>query len=107
MLDTGAIAIEWFAVGALLVVLGGLIKYAGWTFLLAGYDQTSAVPDEFVANVAGNTILRVGLATVAVGAIVTVADPPSFVLILFTVIVFLAVARLVYRLNTHAPNESV
>lgn len=107
MFDIGTLAVEWFAAGTLLVVLGGLIRFAGWTFLLAGYDQTSSVPDNVVANIAGNTILRVGLATFGFGAIATYLDPPSYLPVIFEVIILLAIVRLIYRLHTYTPAESV
>jgi hypothetical protein len=47
--------VEWLVAGGLLTVLGGLIRFRGWTFLLAGYDETSRIPDDVVQQVAGNT----------------------------------------------------
>ncbi|WP_115862816.1 hypothetical protein [Halorussus litoreus] len=106
MVDFASVAVEWFAVGALLVALGALIKFRQWTFLLAGYDQTSPVPDDFVADVAGNTILRIGLAAVGLGVAFTLADPPSYLATVFEVAVLLAVGRLIYRLHTYAPDSA-
>lgn len=71
------VAVEWLAVGALLSVLGVLIRFREWTFLVAGYDRTSPVPDEVVANVAGNTVLRIGLAALALGVVTALVDAPS------------------------------
>lgn len=105
MFGFDSLAVEWFAVGALLAVLGALIKFRGWTFLLAGYDQsTSPVPDDVIADVAGNTVLRIGLATVGFGVVFTVADPPSYLGLVFEVVVVLAVVRLLYRLRTYDSN---
>lgn len=106
MFTIGSAALEWFAVGAVLTVLGALVKFRQWTFLLAGYDRTSPVPDEVVADVAGNTVLRIGLATLGLGVAFTVADPPSYLGTVFAAAVLLAVARLVYRLRTYAPETA-
>lgn len=101
MLGLPAQALDEFAAGALLVVLGALIKFRGWTFLVAGYDRTSPVPDEVVAEMVGSTVLRVGLAVFALGAIVVLTDPPAYLSTVFAVAILLAVARLLYRLHTY------
>lgn len=106
MLDVGTIAIDWLAVGTVVAVAGGLVKYIGWTFLLAGYDETSPVPDDVVADIAGNTILRIGLATIAFGVIVSVADVPSYLPLVFEGAILVAVMRLLYRLHTYTPNST-
>lgn len=100
-------AAAWLGAGALLVVVGYLVRFQGWTFLLAGYDDpTSPVPDEVVAEIAGNTILRIGLASLGLGAVVVLADTPEYLSTVFAVAIVLAVARLVYRLNTYTPTEA-
>ncbi len=106
MLGIPSGAVGWLGTGVLLVVMGALIKYRGWTFLVAGYDETAPVPDDVVANVAGNTLLRIGIAVVAVGVVNVVTSPPSYVTLLVTVGIVLAVARLVYRLNTYTPSAA-
>ncbi|WP_311172291.1 hypothetical protein [Halobellus ordinarius] len=58
---------EWLVAGGLLTVLGVLIRFRGWTFLLAGYDETSRVPDDVVQQTGGNTVLRVWLTVFAFG----------------------------------------
>lgn len=107
MFDVGSIAIEWLAVGALLVGVGSLIKYFGWTFLLAGYDETSPVPDDVIADMAGNTVLRIGLASIAFGVIASVADVPSYLPFVFEGAILVAVLRLLYRLHTYTSNSAV
>lgn len=99
-------AAEWLGVGAVLVVAGALIKFRGWTFLLAGYDETSPVPDDVVADVAGNTVLRIGLAGLALGVVIAVADTPSYLPLVFSAVILLAVARLLYRLHTYTPGDA-
>lgn len=106
MLNVGTIAIEWLAVGVVLTVAGSLIKFLGWTFLLAGYDETSSVPDEVISDMAGNTVLRIGLATIAFGIIASVVDIPSYLPLVFELVILIAVLRLLYRLHTYAPNNT-
>ena len=94
-------ALQWIGVGLLLVVLGGLIAFREWTFLIAGYDVTSSVPTDVAANVVGNTVLRLGLAAVALGVFAVITEVPPF-----GVVVLLAVARLLYRLRTYSPTKT-
>ncbi|WP_240728566.1 class I SAM-dependent methyltransferase [Halobellus limi] len=68
VMNNGCVAsktVEWLVAGGHLTVLGALIRFRGWTFLLAGYDETSRVPDDVAQQVAGNTVLRVGIAVFA------------------------------------------
>jgi len=107
MAPFGPLALEWLASGLLVGVLGALIKFAGWTWLLAGYSEsTSPVPDDVVRDVAGNTVLRVGIAVFAFGVISSLADPPSYLGPVVGAVIVLAVGRLVYRLNTWSPSET-
>ena len=99
-------ATQWLGVGALLAVAGYLVKFRRWTFLLSGYDRTSPLPDEVVADVAGNTVLRIGLAALALGALAALADLPAYLSTVFEAAVLLAVARLLYRLHTYNPAEA-
>ncbi|MFB6083358.1 MAG: hypothetical protein ABEJ94_03840 [Halorientalis sp.] len=99
-----SIAVEYFGAGALLLVFGYLIRFREWTFLLAGYDETSPVPAAVAASVAGNAVLRIGVAALVVGGAYAVADPPSVLSAIFTVAVLFEVARLLYRLNTYTPD---
>ena len=104
MFGLPSIAVEFLGAGALLLVLGYLIRFREWTFLLAGYDETSPVPAEVAANVAGNTVLRIGVAALVVGGAYAVANPPAYLSGIFAAIVVLDVARLIYRLNTYSPD---
>ncbi|WP_435155524.1 hypothetical protein [Haladaptatus sp. DFWS20] len=65
--------------------------------------MTSPVPKDVVADIAGNTVLRIGLASLALGAIITVASPPSYLPTIFEAVILLAVLRLLYRLHTYTP----
>ena len=66
-IELSADALEWVVVGGLVTVAGALIKFRGWTFLLAGYDESVPVSDDTVQNVAGNTAIRVGIAVLVFG----------------------------------------
>ena len=96
-------ALQWLSAGLVLLIAGVLITFRGWTFLLAGYDETSPVPDEVVADVAGNTILRIGLAAIVLGVLIVVTDVPSYLPTVFGGIIVLAVVRMIYRLRTYSP----
>jgi len=87
------------------VVLGALIRFAGWTFLLAGYDETSPVPDDVAQNVAGNTVLRIGIGVVVVGLIEVATTTPPFLGPLVSVAILVSVLRMLYRLRTWAPED--
>jgi hypothetical protein len=107
MLGLGPRALEWLAGGLLVTLLGILIKFAGWTWLLAGYSEsTSAVPDEVVQDLAGNTLLRIGIALLAVGVLAVVTTLPTYFTVVVAVGIMLAVARLLYRLNTWSPSQN-
>ena len=107
MLGLGPRALQWLGAGALVTLSGVLIKYVGWTWLLAGYSEsTSPVPDEVVRDIAGNTVLRIGIALLGVGALAAVTDLPSSLGLVVAAAVVLAVARLIYRLNTWSPQDT-
>lgn len=102
MRELSSSALERLAVGYLLTIAGALIRFRGWTFLLAGHDESSPVPDEVVQNVAGNTVLRIGLAVFTVGILASTMSPPSYVGILVGAVIVLDVLRMVYRVNTRS-----
>lgn len=86
-------------VGVGTVFVGYLIRFRGWTFLVAGYDRTVGVDDELVADVVGSMVLRVGLATLAVAALAAFGSLTDLVELVFVAAVLLEVGRTVYRLN--------
>jgi hypothetical protein len=102
MLGAFTPAVEWLGAGALLVSLGYLVRFRGWTFLVAGYDDTASVPEDVAASVVGNAVLRLGVAALVLGVAYAVADPPAYVPLLFGAVAVFAVVRLVYRLRTNA-----
>jgi len=106
MIELSTSVLEWLTVGALLTIAGVLIKIRGWTFLLAGYDESSTVPDDVVQDVAGNTILRAGIAVFVVGIIDSVMNPPSYLGVLVGAAIVLDVLRMVYCVNTYTPTQT-
>jgi hypothetical protein len=97
--------LEWLVVGSLLAFAGALIKFRGWTFLLAGHDETAAIPERVVQNVAGNTVLRIGIVVFLVGIVESVTNPPPYLDVLVEVGIALMVLRMLYRLYTWSPQE--
>ncbi|WP_311173842.1 hypothetical protein [Halobellus ordinarius] len=107
MLGVGPRTLQWIAAGAVVTTLGVLIKYVGWTWLLAGYsDSSSSVPEEVVRDIAGNTVLRIGTALLTVGVLAAVTTLPAYIDAVLAGVIVLAVARLIYRLNTWSPSQA-
>ena len=107
MLEFGPRAFEWLAAGAFVTLLGALVKFAGWTWLVAGYSEsTSPVPDDVVREMAGNAVLRVGIAVVVSGSLSAVTDPPRYLGPVVAIAIALEVGRLLYRLNTYPSSGS-
>lgn len=46
------------------------------------------------------------MATIAFGVVVSVADVPSYLPLVFEGVILVAVLRLLYRLHTHTPNNT-
>jgi hypothetical protein len=99
-------AVEWLASGAVLVALGALIRFGGWTFLIAGYDESSPVPKHVAASLVGNTVLRLGAAVFAFGVLAAVTTLPEYAGAVLGVAIVLAVVRMLYRLNTYTPDAA-
>jgi len=107
MLDIGPVAVEWLAAGAIVAMLGGLVKFVGWTWLLAGYSEsTSPVPDDVVRDIAGNTLLRVGIAVTVVGVFASVIELPSYFGLLVEATILVAVMRMLYQLYSWTPPQT-
>lgn len=107
MLDVGPLAVEWLTAGSIVAVLGALVKFAGLTWLLAGYSEsTSPIPDDVVRDIAGNTLLRVGIAVIGFGILASVTDPPSYLGLIIEAAILIAILRLLYRLNTWSPAQT-
>lgn len=95
-------SLEWLAVGCLLTIVGGLIKLCGWTFLIAGYDESGPVPEAVAQDIVGNTVLRVGIAVLAFGLVVSVTNTPSYLGTVVGAVIALDELRLIYRANTYS-----
>ncbi|MFA9518424.1 hypothetical protein ACERIT_14630 [Halopenitus sp. H-Gu1] len=106
MIEFSSGALPWLAAGILLLILGVLIKFRGWLFLLAGYDESSSVPDNVVQDIAGNTVLRVSIAALVVGVLISVMNPPSYLDVLVGIVIVLDMLRMIYRLNTWSPQAA-
>ena len=92
--------VEWIALGVLLTVLGGLIRFRGWTFLIAGYDESSPIPAETVQNAGGNTIMRTGIVLIVAGVLTVRGNPPASLGPFVGAIIAVDVFRLIYRLHS-------
>jgi uncharacterized membrane protein YidH (DUF202 family) len=103
MIELSSGGLEWLASGSLLLVAGVLIRFRGWTFLLAGYDETSSVPDDVVREAAGNTVVRVGVTVLVIGVLTFATNPPSSLGALVGALILLDVVQLLYRLNSWSP----
>ncbi|EMA55667.1 MULTISPECIES: DUF3784 domain-containing protein [Halococcus] len=88
-------------VGLGVLVIGYLIKFRGWTFLLAGYDPTAVTDEAALADLAGGTIIRISLAIVVFGIVTAVGATSSLLETLFALAVLVAAVRLVYRIRKH------
>ncbi|MUW15267.1 hypothetical protein GJ633_11860 [Halorubrum sp. CBA1125] len=107
MVPFDPLALEYLAGGLLVTVIGALVKFGGWTWLLAGYSESSSsIPDDVVRDVAGNTILRIGVAVTLVGAVASVTELPASVGLLVGAAIVVAVLRLIYRLHTWSPSQT-
>lgn len=50
MIDLAADSDTTVAGGILVTIVGGLIRVRGWTFLIAGNDDTASIPDDVAQN---------------------------------------------------------
>ncbi|WP_255150091.1 DUF3784 domain-containing protein [Halorarius halobius] len=101
MIEFSPGALEWIGAGTVVTLLGWLIKFQGWTFLVAGYDSSTEIPEDVVRDISGSTILRVGIATAAIGLIRLVTDVPVGLRLLFGALVVVAVLRMIYRVRSY------
>ncbi|QLH80366.1 DUF3784 domain-containing protein [Halosimplex pelagicum] len=101
-LPSGAVSV---ALGGALVVVGYLIAARGWTFLIAGFDRTSAADPDAVGDVVGNAVIRVGLAVAVVGGATGAGYVPDEANFALAAAILLVVARLLYRVNVVLPRQ--
>lgn len=97
---------EGLLIGIVTLLLGYLIKYQEWTFLIAGYDDSSRVPKHVAADIVENFAIRVGIAVASFGAIVAVASVPEAIILACVAIIVLGTPRVIYRLHTLSPSAS-
>lgn len=98
---------QWHGVGLLLVVAGGLITFRGWIGLLMGHDRTTTIPEDVVADVAGSTVLRIGIAAAAIGGLLAITRVPSSLSLVFGAAILLAVGRMLPPPHLHAPGREL
>jgi hypothetical protein len=101
-LPTGA---ESLAIGGALVVVGYLIAFRGWTFLIAGFDRTSAADPDAVGDVVGKGVIRIGIAVAVVGGATATGYVPDEANLILTAAILLVVARMLYRVNVVLPRQ--
>lgn len=96
----GAVPLDfgWLVAGVLLLGLAYLIRGRGWTFLVAGYDESSAISERVVATTVGNLALRVGMLSVLAGLLAPRLNTRYLGAVIAGLIV-LDTALLLYRLN--------
>lgn len=96
-------------VGVGLLVLGSLIRFRQWTFLIAEYNESTDIPRAVAATLVGNFFLRVGIVALVFGYVLTQAYASPWLAPLFGILVTLDTGRLVYRFSTDErtpPTES-
>ncbi|AHG02271.1 hypothetical protein HALLA_20430 (plasmid) [Halostagnicola larsenii XH-48] len=92
---------EALLAGLGIFILGYVIKYREWSFLIAGYDASTEVSKSVAASVVGNLAIRVGIATMLFGVFAAGSSIPEAVAFAFAAFVLLAAARAIYRLQTY------
>ncbi|QLH76213.1 DUF3784 domain-containing protein [Halosimplex rubrum] len=97
---------ESIAIGGALAAVGYLIAVRGWTFLVAGFDRTSAADPEAVGDIVGNAVIRVGVALAVVGALAAAGRAPDLLYTALAAVILLVVARTLYRVNVVVPRQS-
>jgi hypothetical protein len=90
----------------MLLLFAYLIRGRGQVSLIAGYDDSAAVPPDVAGRLVGNTLLRIGATTVALGVLDAVADLTSVVWLGYTALVVFDAGLLVYRLNSYEDDAS-
>jgi hypothetical protein len=96
----GAVPLDlgWLVAGALLLALAYLIRGRGWTFLVAGHDEGSAISERVIATSVGNLALRVGVLSVLAGLFAPRLETRYLGPVIAGLIV-LDTALVLYRLN--------
>lgn len=99
-------ALQAIGTGAVVLVFGYLIRYHQWTVLIAGYDASSPLAEEVIADIVGSALLRIGVATVGWGVLEALTTPPDYLGLVFAAAVLLAIGRVLYRIHTFTPETT-
>jgi hypothetical protein len=89
-------------VGVGILILGYLVKYREWTFLLAGHTPSNVTDEEALADLAGETLLGISFVIIGFGGLVATGFTTPFLETVVTVVILIAVAQYVYRARTDA-----
>lgn len=84
-------------VGVGVLFLGYLIKFRGWTFLLAGYDPNTVTDEDALADLAGGTLLRISIVIIVFGGLTAAGLTAPILEPIIAVVIIIAVLRLIYR----------
>lgn len=101
MLGASSTTTTWLATGTVVLLFAYLIRFQGWTFLIAGYDGTSTVSESAAATVVGNMLFRVAVGSFVVALLGAVGAVPWDLLgVGFSVLVGIDIGQAIVRLNT-------
>jgi hypothetical protein len=66
------------ACGGLVLIMGFLLRYLKWSFLLDGFHPGSYVPEDLAVEVIGAHVLALGGVVFGVGVLKLLVDVPFF-----------------------------
>jgi hypothetical protein len=89
-------------VGVGILILGYLIKFRGWTFLLAGHDPNNVTDEDALSDLAGGTVLRVGIVVLVFGGLVAAGLTTPILETAVAVAILIVVVRYIYRARKYA-----
>lgn len=79
-----------------------LIKFRGWTFLLAGHNSNNVTDEGAVADLGGKTMFLVGIITLVYGGLTIIGRSPPLVESLVAIVTLFVVRQYVYRVRRYA-----
>lgn len=83
--------------GIAILIAGYLIKFQGWTFLLAGHNPDNVSDEDALADLAGGTVLRVGIVVLILGGLIATGLATPILKIVVGIAVVIMIARYIYR----------
>jgi len=90
------------ATGLAVAGIGALIRFGGYTSLIAGYDPERVTDEDAVARAVGTGIIAVGALTVLAGLATGYAgDDANWVWPLYVVVVLVLLVRMVSAARRH------